>query len=289
MTENERVFVVFGATGRQGGAVTRELLRRGRKVRAVVRDPQAPRAQDLAAAGAVLARGDLDDPASVEAAMRDAQGVYSVQTFTGPDGSAGEVRQGITVAEAAARTAIAHVVYGSAVDADQPSGVRHFESKGEIERHMARLNLPVTVLRPPSFMDNFTMFGLGWEGGELVLALPLDAGTVLQTIATDDIGYFAAEAFENPERYVGRTIDIAGDQLTGPQMAQVFARVSGLPGRFRSQPLDEVRAFNEELALMFDWYNTRGYRADLARLRQLYPGLLTLEAWARKHWTPPAR
>jgi uncharacterized protein YbjT (DUF2867 family) len=103
--------VVFGATGRQGGAMTRELLRRGREVRAVVRDPQAPRAEDLAAAGAVLTRGDLDDPASVKAAIRDAHGVYSVQTFTGPDGSAGEARQGITVAEAAARTAITHVVY----------------------------------------------------------------------------------------------------------------------------------------------------------------------------------
>jgi uncharacterized protein YbjT (DUF2867 family) len=177
------VFVVFGATGRQGGAMTRELLRRGREVRAVVRDPQAPRAEDLAAAGAVLTRGDLDDPASVKAAIRDAHGVYSVQTFTGPDGSAGEARQGITVAEAAARTAITHVVYGSAMDPDQQSGVRHFESKGEIERRMARLNLPVTVLRPPSFMDNFTMFGLSWEGEELVLTLPLDPGTVPQTIA----------------------------------------------------------------------------------------------------------
>ncbi|MEU5192053.1 NmrA/HSCARG family protein [Streptomyces klenkii] len=289
MSAREEVIVVFGGTGRQGGAVARELLRRGRTVRAVVRDPQSAGARALAAAGAELVKGDMEDAASLDAALAGAHGVYSVQTFEGPDGSAGEIRQGKAVADAAHRAGVTHFVYGSVGGAERSSGVEHFESKGEIERHIAALGLPATVLRPTMFLSNFAGIGPARVDGELVLTLALEPGTVLQMIATDDIGVFAADAFDNAAEFTGKQLEIAGDALTGPQMAEVFARAAGEPVRFVSQPAEALRAFSEEAAIMFGWFNDHGYIADLPALRASHPDLITLERWVAENWTAPAK
>ncbi|MFE9117261.1 NmrA/HSCARG family protein [Streptomyces sp. NPDC007172] len=282
------VYVVFGATGKQGGAAARALLRRGHRVRAVARDPRSARSAELSRQGAELVAGDMEDPRSLDAALKGAYGVFSVQTFTGPDGSAGELRQGKAVASAAARADVAHFVYSSVGGAERASGVEHFETKGRVEEHIAALGLPTTVLRPTMFIENFTGMGPVREDGELTLTLALAPDTTLQMIATEDIGHFAAEAFEHPETYLGRRIEIAGDELTGPQMAEVFQRVCGHPVRFRSQPPAELRALSEEAATMFGWFDTHGFQADLPALRALHPGLITLETWATHHWAPPA-
>jgi len=287
MSDN-RVVVVTGATGRQGGATARTLLDRGWTVHALVRNPDKPEALALKEAGAVLVRGDLDDAASLDAALRGAYGVFSVQTFTGPDGFVGEVRQGKAVADAAARAGIAHLVYSSVDGAENPGQVQHFASKGEVERHIEALGLPATVLRPTFFITNFEHLGPQWQNGELVVTLALAPQTRLQMITPGDIGAIAADAFDTPAEYLGRTIEIAADELTGPQMAEVFARVAGRPVRFDSQPIEQVRAHSEELAAMFDWFNTVGFRADLTALLNRHPDLMTLEAWAREHWSAPA-
>jgi uncharacterized protein YbjT (DUF2867 family) len=168
-------------------------------------------------------------------------------------------------------------VYSSVGGADRDSGVGHFETKAAVERHIAALGLPATILRPPFFLDNFA--DMGPVDG--VLTLPLRPDTVLQMIATADIGVFAADAFERPGEYLGRGLDIAGDALTGPAMARVFADVTGVPTVFRSQPLAEVRAYSPEMATMFDWFDREGFRADLPALRREHPGLTTLADWLR--------
>jgi uncharacterized protein YbjT (DUF2867 family) len=282
--------MVIGATGRQGGSVARELLGRGWEVRALVRDPQAPAARKLADHGAVLVRGDLDDTASLQAALRGAHGVFSVQTFTTPEGVTGEERQGRSVADVAARERVAHVVYSSVGGAERRSGVPHFESKAAIERHIEALGLPATILRPTMFIDNFASFGPTLVDGELVLSLGLAPETVLQMIATRDIAVFAADAFDDPRHWIGRQVEIAGDALTGPQMAEAFAEAAGLPGRFQELPIEQLRAVNRELAAMFDWFNREGYRADLAALRERHPDLTTLRSWLRETgWKASAR
>ncbi|MFI8102731.1 NmrA/HSCARG family protein [Streptomyces sp. NPDC086023] len=279
--------LVLGATGRQGGAVARELLRRGWPVRALVRDPASEASQALAAAGAELVRGDLEDTASLDAALRDVYGVYSVQTFTGPDGAAGEERQGKAVADAAARAGVAHFVYGSVGGARRGSGVEHFESKGRIEAHIEELGLPATVLQPTMFLDNFQWIGPAPVDGELVLNLALEPDTRLQMIASSDIGVFAADVFADPQGHLGRTIEIAGDELTGPEMADAFAKAAGVPVRFQQQPIEQLRSFSAEMATMFDWFNKEGYRADLPALRARHSDLITLETWAARNWTAP--
>ncbi|WP_406285303.1 NmrA/HSCARG family protein [Streptomyces sp. NBC_00209] len=287
MSDN-RVILVAGATGKQGGAVARALLDSGWGVRALVRDPDAYGALALKEAGAVLVRGDLDDARSLDAALAGAYGVFSVQTFAGPDGFDGEIRQGKAVADAAARAGVAHLVYSSVDGAERPRDVRHFASKGEIERHIEALGLPATVLRPTFFLSNFEGLGPRGDGDELTLTLALDADTRLQMVSPDDIGALAAAAFADPADYLGRIVEMAGDVLTGPQIAEVFARAAGRPVRFVSMPVEQHRAHSEEMGAMFAWFNEVGFRAEVADLRRALPAPVTLESWVAEHWSAPS-
>ncbi|MEV8588173.1 NmrA/HSCARG family protein [Streptomyces sp. NPDC051180] len=283
----EGTILVLGGTGRQGGAVARELLRRGRTVHALVRDPGKAEARSLEEAGAVLVRGDLDDPASLLAAMKDADGVFSVQTFRGPGGCEAEVRQGRAVADAAVEAGVRHFVYSSVGGADRDTRVPHFESKLEVEEYLRTLDLPTTVLRPVMFHDILLDIAPRPVGGELVLSMWLDPETSVQLIATSDIGVFAAEAFLNPEEWIGRVVEIAGDDLTGPQMAAAFEAASGVPTRYQQLPIEPLRANREDLANMFDWFERDGYHADLPELRKIRPDLVSLETWLSENWTAP--
>jgi uncharacterized protein YbjT (DUF2867 family) len=279
--------LVFGGTGRQGGAAARELLRRGRAVRALVRDPQAPAAAALAAEGAVLVPGDLEDEASLRAAMSGVAGVFSVQAFRVPGGVEAEERHGKAVADAAAEAGVTHFVYTSVGGADRSSGIPHFESKWNVEQHIAKLGLPATILRPVMFADVFRDVGPRRLDGQLTLGLWIRPEVSVQVIAPSDIGAFAADAFADPQSWIGRELEIAGDDLTGPQMAETFGRVAGEPVRYAQLPIDKLRAVREDLAAMFDWLDREGYQASLPELRRLRPNLVTLEDWLRDNWTAP--
>nr|5F5N_A Chain A, Monooxygenase [Micromonospora okii]5F5N_B Chain B, Monooxygenase [Micromonospora okii] len=281
-----RTILVTGATGTQGGATVRALLARGRPVRALVRDPGTDAARALAAAGVSLVTGDLNDQASLRAAMADVHGVFSVQTFMTPGGLGAELRQGRAVADAAAATGVRHVVYSSVGGADRASGVPHFETKWTIERHLRSLGVPTTVLRPTFFMDNFAAWGPQAVDGTLVVRLPLKPQTRVQLIAAEDIGVFAATAFDDPDTYVGAALELAGDELTGPELAARFGELAGMPARFEERSLDEAAAdpwipYSHEIAVMFEWFQTDGYAADIAALRARHPGLRTFADWLR--------
>ncbi|MFI6739017.1 NmrA/HSCARG family protein [Nonomuraea sp. NPDC050451] len=277
---NDKIVLVTGATGGQGGAVARRLLHDGWAVRALVRDPGRQGAKDLQALGAELVTGDLDDPGSLRAAARGAYGVFSVQPadLADPRPEA-EVRQGRNVADAARAAGVAHLVYSSVGAVGRESGVAHFETKAEIEAYIEAIGVPATVLRPVFFMENWTYMVPEADNGERVASIALDADTSLQMIALADIGRIAADAFGKPAEFIGRKIEIAGDELTVRRIAEVFTKVGGVPTRFERQPIEELRAQAEEVADMFGWFDEKGYQADIAALRARYPGLLTLEAW----------
>jgi len=280
-TPDERgPILVAGATGQQGGAVARHLLAAGWAVRALTRDPETPAAHALAARGASVVRGDLDDRASVERAVTGAAGVFSVQNVGTAGGPAGEVRQGVALADAARAAGVRHLVYSSVGSADRQTGIPHFESKARIEEHVRGLGVPYTILRPVFFMDNWAWARDAIRGG--VLAQPLDPDKPLQQVAVDDIGAFAALAFADPAAWSGRAVDLAGDELTMPQAAEVFARVIGRPVRDERTPMDRFRqAMGEEMTTMFAWFNDVGYAADIPALRAAYPPLATLERYLR--------
>jgi uncharacterized protein YbjT (DUF2867 family) len=226
--------------------------------------------------------------------MSSVSGVFLALTMmTGPrvtlEGVAAEERRGKAIASIAAEAGVCHLVYSSIGGAGQHTGIPHIESKTRIEEHIRALGLPATILRPASFMDNFASFNRpALDGGELVISLALRPQTRLPLVAVRDIGAFAAIAFEHPERYAGRHVHLAGDCLAGPQIADMFAKACGLPARFRQLPTGQLRAFDPEVAAMFEWMDSReADEPDLAALRAEHPGLLTLEDWLRlTGWKP---
>ena len=286
--------LVIGATGQQGGATARHLLERDRMVRALVRDPASPAARALRRAGADLVVGDLDDPASLLTAMKGAHGVFLVLTMMAgprisPEGVAAEERRGQAVADLARESGIGHLVYSSLNGASARSGIPYYESKARIEEHIHALGLPATVLRPVSFMDNFATYNRPvLHDGELVVNLAVRPELPMQMISVRDIGAFAAIAFDRPDQYLGRTVEIAGDVLTPPQIAETFGRACGLPARFRQTPIEQVRSFDGQLAQMFTFFNEHPSElADLQALRAEHPGLMRLETWLRETgWKP---
>jgi uncharacterized protein YbjT (DUF2867 family) len=288
MADRNSGVLVIGATGQQGGAVARHLLSRGWVVRGFVRDLDKPAARTLANRGAALVRGNLDDPASIRAAMEGMYGVFSMQTQPESSGVWGETQQGKTVAEIASAAGVDHLVYSSVGGAERDTGIPHFESKWQIEQHIRKLGLPATIFRPAFFAENFAAFlGPKLVDGTLVVRLPIHQETTLQMIAVDDIGAFVADAFDNPREYLGQELELAGDELDGTGLVEVFGRITGLPTQYVEQPIAEIRAFNADAAAMFEWFDESGYQADIAALRRRRPDLCTLETWLRTiSWSP---
>jgi uncharacterized protein YbjT (DUF2867 family) len=278
----ERLILVCGATGKQGGAVARSLLERGFRVRALTRDPQKPEAQALADQGAEVVQGDMEDRSAVDQVLVEGiYGVFSVQNFweTSYDG---EVQQGKTVADAARAAGVDHFVYSSVGSAHRKTGIPHFESKWEIEEHVRQIGLPFTIFRPTFFMQNWEWTREMILGG--TLDQPLDPDKPLQQVAVEDIGAFAAIAFENPDSWIGREVDLAGDEQSMSEIAETYGRVIGREVSYYQVPWDQFEEqMGEEGTLNFRWINDVGYEADIAALRQEYPELTSFERYLRTH------
>lgn len=283
MLNADKTILVTGATGRQGGAVVRHMLPKGWKLRALTRDPSSHAARALTQKGVEVVQGDLEDASSVARAAEGVHGIYSVQDFWAV-GARREVQQGKNVADAAKKAGVKHVVYSSVGGAERNTGIPHWESKWEVEKHIRSLGLPATVFRPVTFMEGYYIdqVEIGILKGKLVDAVRGDKP--YQTIATDDIGAFVALAFDRPLEFIGKEIEIAGSELSNLEAAKVFSRVLGKPVEFQKLPLPLVRLIlGKEFYLMFRWFNEAGYKADVAGLRRAYPELQlhTLEEWLR--------
>jgi uncharacterized protein YbjT (DUF2867 family) len=281
--KSDKLILVTGATGKQGGAVFHHLRARGFPVRILTRDPEKPDARALVGHGADVRQGDLNDMASLTRALDDVYGVFSVQDWTG--GAQAEIRQGINLAEAANRSGVSHLVYSSVGSADQNTGIPHFDSKFRVEEHLRSVGIPYTIFRPVFFMENW--FGSKQPILEGTLAQPLNPDTRLQMIAVDDIGAFVASAFEHPGRWERRAVDIAGDELSMSEIAAAFGRSLGREVRYQQVPWEafEQRA-GREITVMYRWFQNVGYHVDIAALRQQLPTLTSFERWVNNTWRP---
>jgi uncharacterized protein YbjT (DUF2867 family) len=280
---NNKIIAVTGATGQQGGKVAKRLLSQGWSVRALTRDANKPAAHELAAAGAEIVPGDMDNRAELDAAFKGVYGVFSVQnTWLPTVGFEGEIRQGKTVADAAKDAGVKHLVYSSVGAAHRGMGQKHFESKWMIEQYIQSLAVPYTFLRPVAFMENYN-----WSRAYILSGtfqgFGLRPDKTIQLVATDDIGVFAELAFAKPEQYMGQTIQLAGDELTETQIAEVFTKVIGRPVKALGPQMPQGAAPTEEQIAMFTFFNGVGYDADIASLRSIYPGLQNLEQYLRRN------
>lgn len=276
---NEKLIVVGGATGQQGGAVARHLLKNGWKVRALTRDVNKDAAKALAAQGAEIFQNDLDDRAGVENALQGAYGAFSVQNFWLPNvGYEGEIKQGKIFADAAKAAGVKHFVYSSVGAAHRGMGQKHFESKYEIETYVKQLNLPFTILRPVAFMDNYFWSQAAISNG-MFFSWGLRPDKGLQLIAADDIGGITAVVFANPNEYIGKTIELAGDELTESQITATLSKIIGRPVNVVPQQLPEGQTPTQEQIAMFQFFNGKGYDADISAVKKIYPPLRNFETW----------
>lgn len=258
------LILVTGATGQQGGATARELLAAGHKVRAMTRNPSSSAARALAALGAEIVQGDLNDQASLGPALAGAWGVFAVQN-TWEAGVEQEEVQGKRIAAAARQAGVQHFVYASVGSAHRATGVPHFDNKARVEATVRSLGFPsFVILRPAFFMENFTSPGFkpGIDAGSL--AVSMSPSVPLQMIAVADIGRYGRAAFERHAELNGEGIDIAGDSLTMPKVAAVISRVAGRAVSHFRVPIEDVRKYSEDLALMLEWFDRVGYDADIA-------------------------
>jgi uncharacterized protein YbjT (DUF2867 family) len=277
MDTRGKTILVTGATGNQGGATARHLLADGWHVRALVRDEGTPAAAALAAAGAELVRGDLDERASLDAAVRGSYGVYSVQSA-----NQNEIAQGINIADAASAAGVQHLVYSS-VGGMQSQNDFYTErgwgpiEKWHIEEHIRQLALPATVLRPAGFMEDFVSPARFFQDGSLNVSWRDDL--VMQLIAIDDIGAFAALAFADPASYRDSALEITGDRLTAPQIAEALSTAAGRPVPHTRVPLEVLWEQVPAAAKVFTWADERYFDTDLGPLRKAYPGLMDFSSW----------
>jgi uncharacterized protein YbjT (DUF2867 family) len=285
MPTTDRTILVTGATGHQGGATARRLLADGWRVRALVRDSASPAARRLGLDGVEVVTGDMGDRDTLDAAADGVYGVFSVQPAShAPHFDEGEARFGINVADAARRAGVRHLVYTSLAGVDRgsdagPGGPE--VAKRQIERHIRDLGLPATVLRPVQFMENHTNRTFGVTG-DVALVRMIPPGVTVQLIAVTDIGVFAALAFADPAFYVGKELELAGDEVTREQLIAEIGRATGrvlqidpLPREILAQLGVDVDALDREKSF-------NGWRADIPALRRLHPGLMDLGTWLER-------
>lgn len=301
---SKKIIAVTGATGAQGGALARAILADGTfALRAITRKPDGDAAKALAAAGAEVAVADIDDVASLEKAFRGAHGAFCLTNFWEHFSGEKETQQAKNLAEAAKAAGVAHVVWSTLEDTrrfikledtSMPTlqgkyKVVHFDAKGEADAAFAATGVPTTYLATSFYFENFIGFGAGPKPGpDGVLTLTMPMGTsALPGIAVDDIGQCALAIFKGGAQYFGKYITVAGDRLTGAEMAAAFAKALGKEVRYFDVPADVYRGFGfpgaEDMGNMYqfkrDYPDAFSAPRDPAIARALYPGMQSLDQW----------
>ena len=279
----EGPITVIGATGQQGGAVLDALLSHGAPVRAVTRNPHAEKSRALTARGIEVVSADLDDHDSVRAAFDGAAAAFAMATHDGPRGTEREIAHGRTIARAAGEAHLPHLVYSSVGGADRHSGIPHFESKRRIEEFLVDA-VPVTFVRPTFFMETLRWM-IQRDGDNTVLAMPMAGTTPVQMISVRDIGRVVAKLLTGGAAAIP-AVEIAGDELTGEQIADRLTDRLGSPATYVEVPL-EVLGDDEDLKAMFRWLNQPpSFQADFARTRALAPDPEDLSRWLIRQPNP---
>lgn len=307
---DKKIIAVVGATGAQGGGLVRAILadRNGEfTVRALTRNPDSDKARALAAAGAELVRADLDDQASLERAFAGAHGVFALTNFWEHFSPEKELVQAGNQARAAKAAGVHHVIWSTLEDTRRwvPLGddrlptlqgrykVPHFDAKGEADNIFRVLGVPTTFLLTAFYWDNLIYFGAGPQkgaDGRLAISFPL-GDKKLPAIAVEDIGKAAYAIFKRGDEFINRTVGIAGEHLSGQEMAAALSRALGREIVYNAVTPEAYRGFGfpgaDDLGNMFQF--KRDFNEDFRAVRSidftrdLNPELQSFEAWLARH------
>ncbi|MBD0285253.1 MAG: NmrA/HSCARG family protein [Flavisolibacter sp.] len=307
---SKKTIVVFGATGAQGGGLARAILNDANSefsVRAVTRDVNSEKAQELARQGAELIVADIDDPDSVQRALEGAYGAYFVTFYWAHFSPEKEKAEARTMAQAAKAAGLQHVIWSTLEDTREwvplndnrmPTlmgqyKVPHFDAKGESDKFFRELGVPTTFLRASFYWDNLIFFGSGPKrgaDGKLAITFPLD-DKKMAGIAAEDIGKCAYSIFKRGKELIGKTIGVAGDYNTGREIAEALSKALGQEVVYNNVSPDTFRSFGfpgaEDVGNMFQFY--RDFEEELNKIRdvnfsrELNPELQSFEQWLEKN------
>ena len=307
---SKKLITVFGATGAQGGGLARAILAEPKgdfAVRAVTRKPDSAAARALSRAGAEVFVADLDDAPGVARAMQGAYGAFCITNFWEHFSPEKELAQAETLAAAAAAAKLQHVIWSTMEDTRNtiPVGggqmpvlsgkynVPHIDAKGEANHFFLDRGLPVTLLHTSFYWDNFIHFGMGPSAGpdgKLVITLPMGKAK-LPGIAVEDIGRSALGIFKLGAAAAGQSVGIAGEHLSGEEMAAAFSKLLGQPVAYNAVTPEVYRGFDfpgaADLANMFqfkrDFETTYRAARSVVATRNFNPQLMNFDQWLAAH------
>jgi uncharacterized protein YbjT (DUF2867 family) len=306
----KKIIAIVGATGAQGGGLVRAILgdpNGGFTARAITRDVNSEKAKALAKLGAEVVAADVDDLESLKRAFQGAYGAYCVTFYWAHFSPEKELAEATAMAQAAKAAGVEHVIWSTLEDTRRwvplsdnrmPTlmgkyKVPHFDAKGEANHFFTDLGLPVTLLQTSFYWDNFIGFGMGpKKGPDGVLAFTMPMGDKkLPGIAAEDIGRCAYGIFKRGKEFIGKTVGIAGEHLTGAQMAAALTKALGKEVRYNDVPPDVYRSFGfpgaEDLGNMFQFkrdfehYFCGARNLDFSR--SLNPELQTFATWLERN------
>src|SRR5690606_15861290 len=256
-----KLIFVTGGTGKQGGAVARELFKAGFQVKVLTRNPTSLKCQELKKRGIECVKGNLNEIDTYREYVRNAYGVFSVQTFE--KGVKREIEQGKTLANLSSQFGVKHFVYSSVAGANLHTGIPHFESKYEIEEHIKKIGLPYTILRPASHYENFLLPQVKKSILKGKLLQPTNRETLLQFVSCEDVGRMAVKAFDDPDTYLYQTITLVSEALTTGQVADLFSAKLNMPVAYKKLPWAVTRfLLGRKVYQMFNWLNKGNKLAD---------------------------
>jgi uncharacterized protein YbjT (DUF2867 family) len=306
----KKIIAIAGATGAQGGGLARAILNDpngGFAVRALTRDVNSDKAKELARLGAEVVAADVDNVESLKKAFAGAYGAYCVTFFWAHFSPERERASGIALAQAAKHAGVQHAIWSTFEDTRKSVPlsdnrmptllgkykVPHFDAKAEANHEFTDLHVPTTFLLTSFYWENFIFFGSGpKKGPDGKLALTMPTGDKkMPSIAVEDIGKCAYGIFKKGKEYIGKTVGVAGEHLSGAQMAATFTKVLGREVVFNAVTPDVYRSFGfpgaDEMGNMFQ------FKADFEKMycgnrslevsRSLNPSLQTFEQWLRKN------
>ena len=302
----KKIIAVFGATGAQGGGLARAILHDPNSefaVRVITRDMTSDKARELAALGAELVAADVDDKESMVKALQGAYGAFFVTFFWShfsPEKEGQHVRD---MAAAAKETGIKHAIWSTLEDTrrwvplednSMPTlmgkyKVPHFDGKGESAHYFTDAGVPVTFMLASYYWDNLIYFGMGPKpgpNGQLAITFPM-GDKKMAGISADDIGKCAYGIFKKGPEMIGKTVGIAGDQLTLQEMADALSRAIGKPVAYNEVSPEAYRGFGfpgaEDLGNMFQFYRDYdevcNYTRNVQMSRELNPELKSFDMW----------
>jgi uncharacterized protein YbjT (DUF2867 family) len=282
-----KLVVVFGSTGQQGGSVARALIKKGFKVRGVTRNTESEKATKLKELGAEIAKGDLDDVASIDDVVKGVYGVFLVTNYWEYMDKEREITQGKTVADACKRAGVKHLVYSGLELVKDKTGKEcpHFDGKGFVEGYLDEIGIPNTSVRYPFYFETFI--------GQMVIqkqddntnqwTVPLKGPA--DGISVADAGPAVASVFENPKEFIGKKIGLSGDKLTPEEYMAILSKVTGKTYRYQYVPVDVYEKFPfpgaADMASMYNFYERFVLDRDIVLTKRLHPNVKNFETWAK--------